>query len=293
MSCPGAVDLLIGIIGNMTLYLHIGAQKTGTTTIQAALDHGRARLQEVGLHYPEVEPGDRNKVSHYNSLRGFFSHDTQHISSTRSFLERINGLDGDVLLSGEALSNWPAVKPGQTPDDYWARKQDLLSRMRESIADPDVRIIFCIRERRSYLKSLFKQHLKVQKRPSSSIEDELRGFLRREVVRSDMQRQVHVWQQVFGEVRVIRFDDHARDGSLLKAFMQQIDRDLPLQDVEPRNVSPDWTDLELRRIGVTFGVKKPAIPVVPEARTQFNEATEAMVRRMIDGALAREGASGG
>lgn len=276
----------------MTLYLHIGAQKTGTTTIQAALAHSRAKLRKAGLTYPEVEADDRNKVSHYNSLRGFFTAEPQRINATRSFVSRVNALEGDVLLSSETLSNWPIIRQGQTADDYWNGKKRILMRMREEFRDPDVKVIFCIRERRSYLKSLFKQHLKVQTRPSTSIEDELRAFLRREVVRSDMQRQVRVWQEVFGEVRVIRFDDHAKDGSLLDTFMRQIDRDLPLKDVERRNVSPDWTDLEMRRICVTFGLRKVAAPD-PELRTQFNEVIEAMVRRMINGALVREGAHQG
>lgn len=272
----------------MTLYLHIGAQKTGTTTIQAALSHSRNRLRQAGLTYPDVEPDDLNKVSHYNSLRGFFTRQADQIASTRSFVQRVNGISGDVLLSAEALSNWPAYKPDQTADAYWIAKQRILMKMREDIKDPDVKVIFCIRERASYLKSLFKQHLKVLERPSTSIEDELRGFLRREMVRSDMQRQVRVWQKVFGEVRVIRFDDHAKDGSLLSTFMRQIDRDLQLDDVERRNVSPDWTDLEMRRIQRTMDLGRDSAVPSPTARERFNGIVETMVRRLIDAELPQD-----
>lgn len=280
----------------MTLYLHIGAQKTGTTTIQAALAHSRDRLRAVGLTYPEVEPEDTNKVSHYNSLRGFFTRQSDQIASTQAFMRRVNAISGDVLLSAEALSNWPLFKPDQGADAYWIAKQRILVRMREEIRDPDVKVIFCIRERRSYLKSLFKQHLKVLDRPSTSIEDELRGFLRREVVRSDMERQVRVWQKVFGEVRVIRFEDHAKDGSLLAAFMRQIDRDLVLEDVERRNVSPDWTDLEMLRVRRTMGLppatRKDPAPA-PDARNRFNDMIEHLVRQMIDAAMPVEPAATG
>ena len=152
-------------------------------------------MLKAGLTYPEVEADDRNKVSHYNSLHGFFTAEPQRIDATRAFVSRVNALEGDVLLSSETLSNWPIIRQGQTADDYWNGKKRILMRMREEF-----------RER--------------------------------------------------------------------------------------RNVSPDWTDLEMRRICVTFGLKKVAAPK-PELRTQFNEVIEAMVRRMINGALVREGAHQG
>ena len=94
------------------LYLHIGAQKTGTTSIQAALSDQRHLLAQQGIHYPEPEPDDPNKVSHYNSFRGFFSRREDQCAATERFIQRISALEGDMILSAECLSAWPARRPG-------------------------------------------------------------------------------------------------------------------------------------------------------------------------------------
>ncbi|MDF3607918.1 hypothetical protein PE067_18300 [Paracoccus sp. DMF-8] len=157
--------------------------------------------------------------------------------------------------------------------------------IREQIKDPHVRIIFYTRERPSYLKSLFKQHLKVLMAPSSSIENELRAFLGRAIIHSDMERQTRIWREVFDDVRVIRFEDHAGSRNLLASFMKEVDRDLSFDISAPRNVSPDWAELELRRIKLIFGVRQLPDPD-PEKRARFNEMIEAKVTAMIAAALA-------
>ena len=276
----------------MTLYLHIGAQKTGSTTIQEALYRNRGALLRAGLTYPEVQADDKNKVSHYNSLRGFFTRQKDQIADTDAFISRVNGIEGDVLLSSEALSNWPPLAPRETAAQYWARKQTILEGIRDRLAQRRVKVIYCVRERTAYLKSLFKQHLKVLQRPSLSIEDELDGFLKREVVRSDTARQAEIWRKVFGNVGIIDFDEHARAGTLLDAFVERLDRQVDLRDVEVRNVSPDWTELELTRISRTYQLDPPARLIGkagpgPERREQVNTMIEAMVARRIKAAVAQ------
>lgn len=270
----------------MTLYLHIGAQKTGSTTIQAAVHQNRAALQDLGLFYPEVEPGDANRVSHYNSMRGFFSPQVPEIEATKSFVARVNRLPGDVLISSEVISNWPGLKHGEADDAYWARKKDILIAMRQAFTQDDIQIILCVRRRHSYLKSLFKQHLKMLARPSLSIEDELRGFLRREILRSDLQRQADLFKEVFGTVHVIDFDEHARQGTLLSAFTAILGRDIDLRDAEVKNVSPDWTDLEMNRLAISLGVKGGR-NIDDTLRHAFNEGIEKLVSGRITQALTK------
>lgn len=269
----------------MTLYLHIGAQKTGSTTIQAALSRDRAALRKAGLEYPEVEPGDPNKVSHYNSFRGFFTKQQAQIDSTRAFVRRINAMrgGGDVLLSSEVLSNWPPSRPGEEAEAYWKRKRQVLLQIRDAFDDKDVRVILCIRERRSYLKSLFKQYMKVVVAPSISIDAELYTFLSHTLIRSDLEREARLWGEVFGDVRVIDFDRH-KDGSLLTAFVATLDRPIALREATRWNVSPDWTDLECLRIQRCFGTELRGEPGA-EARQTFNDLVEAMVTRRIDRAV--------
>src|SRR5262249_25059988 len=46
----------------MDLYLHIGTEKTGTTSIQAFLDRNRSRLRMQGVLYPSL-PGPANQIA--------------------------------------------------------------------------------------------------------------------------------------------------------------------------------------------------------------------------------------
>lgn len=271
----------------MTLYLHIGAQKTGSTTIQAALAQSRDLLREFGLNYPESEPDDLEKASHYNCFRGYFSQRQDQAELTGRFVSRVNDLPGDVLLSSEALSNWPAYRSSDTAATYLARKHACLAAMRADLAATDIKVILCIRERRSYLKSLFKQHLKIQRRVSLSIESELASFLAQELPRSDMRKQIPLWEALFGKVRVIDFDRHAADGSLLPAFVSALDRHFELPAAGVRNISPDWTALELRRLSVSLGIDA-ALEADSEKAFEFNRKVEDIVDRTIAAALKAE-----
>jgi hypothetical protein len=48
--------------GWIDVYLHIGTEKTGTTSIQAFLDRNRSRLRSQGVLYPEL-PGSNNQIA--------------------------------------------------------------------------------------------------------------------------------------------------------------------------------------------------------------------------------------
>ncbi|AGT09486.1 hypothetical protein [Paracoccus aminophilus] len=267
----------------MTLYIHIGAQKTGSTTIQAALAANREALQAHGLIYPEVEENDPNKVSHYNSLRSFFSQSDVESAALNPFVQRINKLKGNVLISAEALSNWPRLRPQEAESVYWQRKRAALVKLRAALAAEDVKIVMCMRERASYLKSLFKQHLKIFKRPSISIDEMLADFLRHEIYRSNLVKQRAAWAEIFGEVRTIDFDAH-QDGSLIPAFMRAVDCSFVPREVEIKNVSPSWADLEKRRMQVTLGLNAEAT-IDPAKSAEYSALIEQRVCRRITAAI--------
>lgn len=266
----------------MTLYLHIGAQKTGSTTIQEALYHHRDMLRKTGLDYPDPETDDTHRTSHYNAMRGFFSDKPKDVAGTKSFVSRVNGLSGDVLISTEVISNWPVMLQRETPEAYWTRKRGILQQIRDSFVQKQVRIIYCVRHRASYLKSLFNQHLKMLDQPSISIQDELETFLDKELIRSDSDAQIKVFRDVFGDVQVIDFDAHAKAGTLLSAFTALLDRDIDLRHAEVKNVSPDWTSLELQRLQHTLGITPIAQPDPPK-RTAYN----AMIEELVSGSIAQ------
>lgn len=267
------------------LYIHIGAQKTGTTTIQKAIYDNRAQLLKHGLRYVDVLPEDTNKVSHYNSVRGFFSAAQDQVEHTRKFVAQINDPEQDYLISAENLSNWPAGLQSHAASDYVALKRKCLVDIKAAFVGHEVTVIFCVRNRSDYLKSLFKQHLKVNLQMSRSLDHSLHQFLRRELVRSDFAQEAALWQEVFPKVREINFDAH-KSGTLIAAFLEAIDRPgIVLADVVDQNISPDWTSLEARRVLISTGAKQGNPD--PTKREQFNAMVETYVSNIIQSNCGR------
>ncbi len=261
------------------LYIHIGAQKTGSTTIQKALYDNRAQLRKNGLTYVDVLPEDTNKVSHYNSVRGFFSAAQDEVGHTERFVAQIKDPRQDYLISAENLSNWPAMRNGQAADDYVALKRQCLTRIRAAFSGHEVTVVLCIRNRCDYLKSLFKQHLKVNIQMSRSLDHSLHQFLNRELVRSDFAQESALWREFFPRVREIDFDAHRR-GTLVAAFLEAIDHpEIDLADVVDQNISPDWTSLEAQRVLISTGAKQGEPD--PAKRARFNEMVETYVSNII------------
>lgn len=270
----------------MTAYLHIGAQKTGSTTIQKYLYSNRKALGKAGFHYPEVDHYDANKTSHYNAVRGAFTDEVYWQEVTDRFFRRVNGLDGNVIISAENLSAWPALDRNLHIKGHWEQKRQVLHKIRDAIKDPDVRVIFCTRNRFDFMKSLFNQHLKVLSQPSLSIEDALRSFLAHNRHLIYYRKQADLWREVFGHVEVIDYEKY-KAGGLLDAFMKAIDCDLRFAEPARLNASIDWASLEARRASMTLGGHMSTFDKVKA--TEFNKMAEQQVSWAIREFLTRSG----
>jgi hypothetical protein len=268
---------------NSMLYVHIGAQKTGTTTIQKALFENKGVLRAHGLNYLDVLPDDPNKQSHYNSVRGFFSSNAIEISRTESFVKTVKDPSQNYLISAENLSNWPVTGHGDDRETYIKLKRACLTKIKSAFSEHEVTVILCVRNQRDYLKSLFKQHLKVTDRVTRSIDQSLHDFLGREIPRSDFALEAELWAECFAKVHVIDFEA-CKNGSLIDTFLAAVDLSgITLKPVVDQNISPDWTSLEARRMRIATGAK-PGNPI-PEKRQDFNKMVNTYVTNTIKARL--------
>lgn len=213
------------------LYLHVGAQKTGTTSIQAALHENRESLKKIGYCYPEVEQGDGNKVSHYNSFRGFFSRREDQRSATCRFVERVNQAPYDLILSAECLSAWPPREPGQKLPALWEKKRSIAADIRDSFPNRDVTVVLFTRSAPQFLQSLYGQYLKVTEKPDTAAEYD--AFLSREGHLADFASEIQTWQSVFGDVSIVNYD---KITSSVAAFCIAVG--LPILPDRRENISP-------------------------------------------------------
>ncbi|MEJ1160411.1 hypothetical protein [Prosthecomicrobium sp. N25] len=131
------------------LYLHIGMHKTGSTSIQDALEENRGLLRESGILFPDL--GD-NQSRVLNRAFGTSEDAAQDTSRVNDIAERLvqqlkeNPVDR-LVISSEALFH------------YRARRRDALKSVLDRITD-DVRVIVYVREPIAWATSQAQQHLR-------------------------------------------------------------------------------------------------------------------------------------
>lgn len=195
------------------LFLHIGTQKTGTSSIQSALSANRKVLLDHGFDYPEVEADDGNKVSHYNSFRGFFSVREDQQASTQRFVERAAASKHHLVLSAECLSAWPGRRDNEDMVALWRRKAEIVGTIRAAFPNHDATVIMYTRDERTFLQSLYQQSLKVKGWQDTP--ENWRFFMSREGHLTSYGEEINCWRTHFDEVRVINYD---RIASSVKTF---------------------------------------------------------------------------
>lgn len=141
-----------------TLFLHIGAPKTGTTALQVALSNGRKKLADVGFHYLD---GDRNHTERM-SLAFWAPEDAARLACLRRFddpgfsqeavldaleMEISEAAPRDLIVSAEGIS------------DFTAEDVDRLYRFFTAHVD-EVRVIAYVREPQSWMISACQQAVK-------------------------------------------------------------------------------------------------------------------------------------
>ena len=132
------------------LFLHVGFHKTGTTSLQDALNRNRAELLTQGLVYPKTR---RFRAQHEFAWsagqRGWgwkqFGGSQAGPGPARRMFRLIRSSKQDVIISSEFLSEL-------TP----SKIQKLIS----SIGDKDLRVIFTVRPVAKILPSAYQQEVK-------------------------------------------------------------------------------------------------------------------------------------
>lgn len=280
----------------MRLILHIGMQKTGTTSIQKALFQNRELLARHGVVYPEVPESDWNKVSHYNCFRGYFGSVPDpvglqgQVTIRDQFIESLKGLDArTAIISAECLSAWPApMREEESLEDYWQRKAEIIGEIRKDLSPFDVTVVVTLREKASFLKSLFKQYLKMTKAWYISIEQELAEFLIRERHEVDYNGQMDAWRQHFDDVVAVDYDRKSGHDAFVNDFMQRIGIEIDLPIERAANVSPDWFALHVKNQKTIVGHDLRMEPA-DAVRRNYNLKVNAALMKRIHGFLALMG----
>lgn len=194
--------------GRRRIVLHIGAEKTGTTSIQAWFANQRERWESLGVLYPRAA-GVRNhmRLAHWAHDEAAGAPGGPHAEFPAELAaECARTRAATIVLSNEHCHS-RLTGVGQI-----RRLQELLA----SLAD-DIRVVLYLRRQDRLAVSLFSTALKMGHAPLSilpSLEQGLPYYY-------DFHAVVRNWSAVFGEKRldVRLFDTRAfEEGSLLRDF---------------------------------------------------------------------------
>ncbi|TDJ82044.1 hypothetical protein [Campylobacter volucris] len=233
----------------MIAYLHIGTEKTGTTTIQTFLSSNRLLLQKYGYIFPKTIGSNGSQWSFtflcYNYIRNdeyslsrniysisnFIKHKTQIYTKLKNEIKKNNF--GNVVISSEHLSS---------------RLQDVkeIKRCRKILhilGFREIKIIVYLREQSNMAPSSYSTKLKAGKNDDLKLPNEFEYL-------GEYKQMLNKWINVFGkENMIVRLFDTNEfyKGDLLKDFIYNINLKWDDKFIIPskQNESLDLIGMEL------------------------------------------------
>lgn len=127
------------------VFLHVGAHKTGTTTLQSVLANNREDLRSEKIVYPDFGHADSH-AQWANFIAGEAPHieKEKHAQHTTQWLQNLEH-DEVLLLSAEALYR------------HINNQADYLPKLRATLAGAEIVPVLCLRNQGSYARSLYNE----------------------------------------------------------------------------------------------------------------------------------------
>ena len=209
----------------MRLILHLGAHKTGTTSIQRILHANRAWYRERGVFVPGPDAALKN----HNAPHHAFAHGLTGVDpaakaasvayAARALAKAAAAGAGCVVLSSEPVFRhiWGTTEFAELrTGDYWERREAYLRRLKRALDGFETFPVLVLRRQDEFAESL---HLS-QREAGRGVAD-FRDFL--SILAGTMaeyRRQIALLRDVFGRVRVRSYHRLAASGRLVPAFLE-------------------------------------------------------------------------
>src|SRR5690606_38518173 len=171
-----------------TIYIHIGAHKTGTTAIQRFLSMNRDNLKKQGYLYP-----GKHNAHHFiphGLLNKTFLFSNPDTMTKNVFNEIRKTKSENILISSEAFE--------------FLKKEDILLLKRDYLNDISVKIIFYVRRQDDLVESQYNAMIKGHQYKHNfshflfdSLKTEKNDF------KNDFYSILETWRDVFGQENII------------------------------------------------------------------------------------------
>lgn len=222
---------------NKTLFIHIGAHKTGTSAIQKFLSLNRENLKNNGYLYPH----SGKRIAHHFVPHGLQDR-TVIYENPKKLTERlVNEMkksdQNTIILSSESFE---------------LLKKEETSRLKEIIPDKFlVKIIYYVRRQDEQLESRYNQRVKMQSLGFDKNFDEfLQSFSLNEL---DYYSHLLPWKETFGKENIIVrvYEKEQLPNGIFRDFLSAVGLDLDENFELPKRVvnpSLNWDLIEIIRL---------------------------------------------
>jgi hypothetical protein len=224
----------------MTIYLHIGSHKTGTTSIQKLLSRHRDTLAAQGIWYPrdsELLDGAHDSGAHLNIARSLDNNHRRKFYSASDLAKIFEALTSKsrsfhtTIISAEAFWRIGFIKPPKghaKSNEYynktWESKASNIKQIRELLGNSDTTIVATLRERSSYIQSSYSEFIL-----ATLYQKNIHRFMKYIRHITDYRRQIEAWQALF-PVKVLSYEKMAAKGNLPVDFLQTLAGSFSIQE---------------------------------------------------------------
>jgi hypothetical protein len=211
----------------LTLYLHIGRGKAGSSTIQSLAKDHAAFMLRAGISCPLTLHGLSNH-SRLAAALNFIDSDRPTIKKFQKDLARSSS--PNVFLSAEAFHNL---------------RDEGLARLKWITRNQQVRILFYVRDYPSWIESMYAQSTK----KNSNLKD-FDSFFEAGWQNLSVVARLEKWAGVFGweSLRIRPLDASVLvGGDLISDLLHALGAEDPPPKVLRKNESPHWMILEIMR----------------------------------------------
>ncbi|MGK7909743.1 MAG: hypothetical protein AB4040_21255 [Synechococcus sp.] len=240
----------------MKIYLHIGTHKTGTTSIQRFARANEDEFKKQGWIYPDYSI--INKKGHY--AHHHFAHALALEKNNRFGPETALKFIKKAIIQAEKynvlfLSAEPLYRHYhgdhtclRRQDTYWSARKSFVQCVRDCFVNHDVEIIISIRRQADFALSVYQENIKVRKYGR-----EFTSFLYDQWFLFKYLQQIRLWEDIFGKIHILVFEDLLKDSDLVKSFFSSLGlntESFPKPQVVNERLCPDFIEYK-RRMNLT------------------------------------------
>lgn len=209
----------------MTIFLHIGTHKTGTTTIQKAARKNETILAASGCLYPAYSLiGKKGHYAHHHVAHGLAGVPENRLNAEESklFLQEVVRQTKNydcALISAEPMYRHYSdnQRVFENAETYWQVREEYISKVKDCFGPADVQVVLTVRRQADFALSLYQENVKVRRYSS-----EFPAFLEAHWYYFEYLKQIELWEKNFGSVKLFVFEDLVKDGNLVSNFFEAL-----------------------------------------------------------------------